>query len=351
MNNNEQQNAIKGKKRKAWLAFMRPTLLLLVTVFLFTYVSFAWLRRDWTPFVEQSGITIATGGSLVFQLEGNYNAQTGMSINEILKLQKDFVLKPVSNLLGRSDTFFTLDLQQGEGSEVYKYLNVADYNNDETQMGIENGYIEFQLMLYSPDADGTTRYVYIHPDSYISVAASTDMLQADVVNCIRVSVSLADGRTWIFGAEGVTTHEGVNIVKSPTNSTQYLMDGVRYYDKYNPEDESKSVVATKYQNNDIVVDYVETQKVGDDGTISNVKEKVQIYSFSDFKGGTYEDGVMVEQDVEKTMFDMVAGQDTKQWVTVRVWAEGTHEDCVDLIAGAKIDLKLKFSSFTETTDS
>ena len=311
---------------------MRPTLLLLTALILFTYVSFAWLRREWTPYVEQSNITIATGGSLVFEFEGESGASTGKSINEILGLTKEFVLKPVSSQNGGADSFFTLDLQHGAGLETYRHLDVSDYQNDPIKMGIENGYIEFQMMLYSPDSSNTIRYVYIHPESHIRFSEGGEAEQADAIKCIRMSVTLnSSGETWIFGADGVTAHSGVNAVYDDVNQ-RYVMDGVNYYLNYNGDNVAQSEIMTTWEEYDVVA------------PSDHFKE------ISEFDGGEYdENGTLVSRDPSQTLFPLTSGDNTtKRWITVRIWAEGSDPHCTDKISGAQIDLKLKFSSFTVT---
>lgn len=331
MNNKIQPEGNVKRKRIKWLPLVRPTLLLLTTVMLFTYVSFAWLRREWTPYVEQSNITIATGGSLVFEFEGESGASTGKSINEILGLKKDFVLKPVSSQNGNENSFFTLDLQHGAGLETYQHLNVADYNNDPIQMGIENGYIEFQMMLYSPDAADTIRYVYIHPESHIRFSEGGDPEQADAVKCIRMSVTLnGTNETWIFGPDGVTGHSGVNSV---ADDGKYIMDGVKYYSTYNSDDVSESEIMSEWMGYKVV------------------EPSDHYKTISDFDGGDYdENGNFINRRTDQTLFSLASGEGnaTKKWVTVRIWAEGSDSNCTDKISGAQIDIKLKFSSFTIT---
>ncbi|MBE6592729.1 MAG: hypothetical protein E7642_01900 [Ruminococcaceae bacterium] len=345
MKNNMQikQDAANNKSVK-WFAFVRPTLLLLITVFLFTYVSFAWMRREWTPYVAQDGITIATGGSLAFQLDENAEVTTVTTINDILKV-KNFVLKPVSNLNGKSDSFFALDLQKAVGQETYEKLNVSDYGGDYTKMGVENGYIEFQLMLYSADSANKERYVYIDCDeksgSYIRISDNTPE-QAQVLECIRVSLTTKDGRTWIFapeiknenGGQKVTAHQGVNLAPK-ADGTGYLMDGVKYYDNYDPEAAVNSPLLN-YGGQDIVKNYVPEENTTDMG----------LHYFSDYSGKD-ENG----NSTEKALFQIHSGEATKEWLTIRIWAEGTHGKCDKLIAGSQIDLKLKFSSFTVDASS
>ena len=46
--------------RKNWLKIAHSVSMILLTTILLTYVSYSWIKRDWSPRIEQSGITIAT---------------------------------------------------------------------------------------------------------------------------------------------------------------------------------------------------------------------------------------------------------------------------------------------------
>ena len=328
MENNDAKVKLGHHRISKWFAFVRPTALLLIMVFLFTYVSFAWMRREWTPYVYQEGIKIATSGSLVFELQDapDGTTSTGMNINEILKME-DFVLKPVSNMNGASDGFFNLNMTSGAGNETYNYLDVKDYGNDYMEMGKENGYIEFKLMLYSPSTDGT-RYVYIHPDSKIKISDNTAEEKKSAINCVRVSVTLADQRTFIFVPDGVDPSEHMGVNDYPLQNG-FLMDGVALSTtQVTPPGESEPVDVVKAPDSPGVV----------------------VGHFSDYIGGTYTDGLLTAPDTSKALFPLISDGESgtvEHWITIRVWAEGSHEDCTDEIAAdAEIDLMLRFSSFT-----
>ena len=155
MNNDKHTSMFDKIITSRYFGWIRSACLLLVLVFMLTYVSFAWLRRNWTPYVEENGIKVSTSGSLAFKLVDYDDANVGMSINSILKLGENFVLKPVSNVSGRSEDFFVRNADEGVGKEKYEHLNVQDYvklTNDTlssktySQMGIENGYIEREMI-------------------------------------------------------------------------------------------------------------------------------------------------------------------------------------------------------------
>ena len=331
-NGNEIKQPHSRNKKKGWMTIMRPATLLFIMVLLFSYVSYAWMRREWTPYVEQEGITISTSGSLVFQLDNNQGG-TGMSINKILELDDDFVLKPVSNLTGRSEDFFTLNMTGGEGNEKYQHLRPATSGSssaDYTSLGVENGYIEFKMALFSPETNGETRYIYIHPDSHIELNKINP--NSNVINCIRVSITLYDqtsaGKTIIFIPDGITAHNvtgyspafhsGVNTKQNEDKT--YVMDTINYYS--NP---ANKIVATKN---------------GDDYIV--IPTQTEVAYLKDYMGGFDTEPDAGSPSENNTLFTLT--DNDQVWVTIRIWAEGTHPDCTEEIAGAQINLKLKFGA-------
>ena len=311
-------------KNGYWKKLIRPLTMLLIMIVLFTYVSFSWMRREWTPTIEQNGITIATSGSLVFQLDDNSGPSDGKTINEILGVQ-DFALIPVSNLTGETDHFFKLDANSGPGKESYMHLDKSspEYGDKPQVMGIKNGYLEFRFQLYAPDGADTIRYIYLH-ETKVETAYSTSG-NVDVASCLRVSVTAEhSGQTWLFmPTNGV--HTGVT---TKTVNGNYVANGVKYYQTYNDVEET----GTK------------TESVIVDGTEYPIEEtNVNVYQFDDFNGRK-EDG---SYDTNKILFPMKSGDDSARvWITVRIWIEGTDENCTDSISDGQINLLLKFGSFT-----
>ena len=362
MNNDKHTSMFDKIITSRYFGWIRSACLLLVLVFMLTYVSFAWLRRNWTPYVEENGIKVSTSGSLAFKLVDYDDANVGMSINSILKLGENFVLKPVSNVSGRSEDFFVRNADEGVGKEKYEHLNVQDYvklTNDTlssktySQMGIENGYIEFQLSLIAPDDEpNLDRYIYIHDDSKIDISTNTPDDKADVLKCVRVSITIdtgtvegETGKTYILAVDTVDNHSGVNNEYDPIETNGYnnrYMDGVYYYSSY--VDEENNTLNTKIEvggkEKNIVID-------SNDAKYS----KPTFCHIEDLNGGTYEgegeDKKLVTPNKNKTLFSMNSSITENPTITIRIWVEGTHPDCSDAIADAQIDLLLKFSSFTE----
>lgn len=350
MENKKTVKLSEGRKKIKGLSVVCPLTLLLVLILLTTYISYAWMRREWTPYIEEEGIRIATSGSLAFQLENYMATGKGMRIFDILGVDQDFVLKPVSNRHGTSQGFFTLSQLGVKGQEKYKYLNVADYNNDFTKMGVENGYIEFKMLLYAPDALTSDRYIYLHSASHIRVHSKTPTEKSRVAECIRVSITLNDNQTYIILPDIAERADGTPLEHMGVNdhigdeATKYTMDGVNYY-----MDNSITDPRQEHMGLPIVV--------APDVNVTSTK----VGKISDFAGGTdFDDsGVPLSPNENNTLFLLKAPTDSEttdkdrdgHWITVRIWAEGTDPACDDAISGAQVDLLLKFAAVPVTADT
>lgn len=303
-------------KNGAWKKFIKPIVLLVLMTSVFTYVSYSWIRREWTPSISQDNIKIATSGSLVFQIGSDSTYTDYTTIDEILGLKNEtFSLKPVSNCSGKSDDFFVLNHAGGEGNETFKHLNIKDYT-DYTAMGKANGYLEFNFTLYAPDNEDVIRYVYLE-EADIKDSGTEDT--RDIASCVRVSITTTNG-TSIFGVgDNLTDKKAVNNVKE---GDSYVLDKARYYDLTN-----KTVAET-------VVYQDKTTKDVPVLAQQNVKPFAEV-------NGKNEEGA---NDTTKTIAAMNGS--TGLQVHVRIWIEGSDERCTEIISEKSVDIKLKFSSFT-----
>lgn len=311
-------------KSGRWKQMIRPLTMLVIMLMLFTYVSFSWMRREWTPTIEQNGITIATSGSLVFQMDDNSGPSDGKTINEILGID-DFALIPVSNLTGETDHFFKLDANSGPGQETYVHLDKSspEYGDKAQTMGIKNGYLEFRFQLYAPDGPDTVRYIYLHETKVETAYSLTG--NVDVASCLRVSVTAEHtGQTWLFVPADGVTHTGVT---TEMVGGRYVADGVRFYKTYDTITETGQKTETVTVNNQ---------------NYNILETNPQIHRFEEFNGYTND-----AYDSNKALFAMNAGDDSARvWITVRIWIEGTDENCTDSISDGQINLLLRFGSFT-----
>lgn len=315
------------EKKRLCFKFIKHTSMLMVMTMLLAYVSYSWIRREWTPSVEQSNIKIVTSGALVFQMGEGSGYSDSETINEILGID-DFELKPVSNCTGESDDFFALNFNDEMGWEKYEHLSLANYP-DYTTMGKANGYLEFNFVLFAPDGDNIMRYVYLD-EAYIKDSDDSHKYYAE---CVRVSITnKTTNQTWMFGMGDSTDKVAISNEKS---GGIYLANGALYYEQYDPITESNSVQAT-------TILYKEGNQRNDTG---KELEKPQNYiSFSD-KNGKNSSG---SYDTSKTLFTLDSGNASKGvTIVVRVWLEGADPKCKSMdILEPEIDLKLKFSSFT-----
>ncbi|MBO5758016.1 MAG: hypothetical protein J6S28_09970 [Clostridia bacterium] len=306
----------KLNKATRW-RLVRPAILLLLTVLLFSYVSYAWLNRQWTPSIKQDGITISTSSSLVFLLDKG-DTTTSMRIDQVLDLDKDFVLRPVSNASGRSQDFVTLNMAGEEKDYHYQHITPPETSAvpDYSQLGIENGYIEFNMALGSVDTAASKQYIYLHHDSRIAFHGDATSELSRVVNCIRISLTIRSGsesiseKTYIFVPDTVATtaHMGVDPKK----------DGVKYFDT-ETEVMIPPPITTEVKH---LKDCMAGRAVDSNGE--------ETFSPTD----------------DNTLFTLEVDPDTSApvWITVRIWAEGTDANCDDTIAGQQIDLMLKFAA-------
>ena len=120
------------------VSIIRHIAMLTAIVILLTGISYSWIRREWTPSIEQSNIKIITGGALVFQMGEGSGFKDSETINEILGIE-NFELKPVSNCTGESDDFFTLNFNDDLGWEKYIHLDrnkYQDYDATDLQLHV-----------------------------------------------------------------------------------------------------------------------------------------------------------------------------------------------------------------------
>lgn len=312
---------------------IRPIVMLLIMVTLFTYVSYSWIRREWTPYIEQSNITITTGGSLMFEFD-NQNS-TGKTINDILGADfVDFQFHPVSNSTGELGHFFTVNTKVAEGEEYYHRLPHETYHNP-TDMGKYYGYLDFNFLLYAPgDDNGIIRYVYLE-EAYITDAkqGNEDVIKRDYAQAIRVAISYQD-KTIIFADTNDrwnTDEDGKQyiyksaVTNQKDSSGKYIMENQRFYNEV-------------YNDNGEFVEFRERTHWDDNEENENSyisPETTRVEHFSNYNG----EG----NNTKKTLFS-IGGPDPVE-INIRIWVEGSDPACNHSIAGGKIDLKLKFSSF------
>jgi hypothetical protein len=230
------------QKKINWIRIIRPIAFALVLVFLLSYATYAWMKRDWRPKIHQENVRIVAGSSLTFIFkEDNID---DIPINDLLGMN-EFTFKSVSNATGKSEHFFNLNYgTQGELYDTFNHLGFEDivaefdkYDNRYTAIGRSCGYIELTFKIASP-ANGELydKNIYL-TDSYISGVevdgdAVTTALNAKAAEAIRLSITLheteKDAEATIIFAKSATTHKGINNAEI---GGIYMADGVERYDK------------------------------------------------------------------------------------------------------------------------
>ncbi len=316
---------------KRWLKMIRPFCMILVTTLLLTYISFSWIRREWSPSLEQEGITIATGNTLAFVFDDMVTNTMGTSIDELLGI-RNFKLKSVSNLTGKSGDFFSMEVSPaGNQFSTLHHISRSDIANPpsdvtllNTQLGKEFGYVDVQFTVMAPNNDGATRYVYIDPSSIFENADP----QYDVVSAVRISVTLSsgvgdvsEGTTYIFGAVA-KEHYGINNDTIGATST-YAVDGAyRYLSELDDKGDILPATAVTVDGATYSIQKKSTQNNGTG----------LLYTFDQFDG----------TNIEKTLFKLENGE--QQTITIRIWAEGEDPGCTSVISGQAFNLHLKFEA-------
>ena len=313
------------KKKTNWIRILRPIALALVLLFLLSYATYAWMKRDWKPRVHQENVKIVAGSSLTFIFEDD--EIDDIPVNKLLNMD-EFVFKSVSNASGESDHFFALNYSpQGEIHDTFNHLDENDivngydtfYSNIYTALGRSCGYVELQFKIASAaQGDVYDKEIYLDKESGISgtVVEGDDKataLNAKAAEAIRISITLHETatepeQTTVY-AKSTTSHKG--ITKAWVDSYGYIADGAPRYDTSVTPPVLANEVSNKYLDK-----------------AASLFEINTIKTFESF-----------ETD---PLFTLESG--TQRTITVRIWLEGEDANCTDAIAGSAIDLLLKFSA-------
>lgn len=304
------------------MTLIRTLALLLILVFLLTYASVAWIKREWSPKIEQDNISIATSGALVFQFAGSgEEVTTTKSVNEILGVS-NFELKPVSSVSGKIGEFFALEYAEEVGFETFKHLNYASEQlNNEMAIGIRYGYIvlNFKLMLATLEGDNALRYLYFNQSSHIQPATTTN----DVTSAIRISVhsEQTSASPIIIGTEKAKNQvcKAVTNVLDPVTGL-FAAAGERLFSSYSADGDS-----VRRETTDSGIPLLGTQK------IDTLAEHDCLDEYGNFSA-------------EEALFTIDPHKSLA--ITVCIWLEGEDPLCNDQITEDQINLLLQFSART-----
>ncbi len=270
---------------------------------LLVILSYAWVVRNWTPSIEQEDLQINKAGALVISLTGDDNYET-LSLNKVVGIDS-FIFKQVSSQNGQN--FMWLDFMPTLDQKPAKYAKVTDAQKE--------NYIETQFALKLDDTLTTDRYIFVHPESFLS-----DTTDVHVSNAIRIALDYT-----------VTEADG-----SETNHV-YILGNT-------PEGQE-----VDYSTSAVLAD-ADGKEQDDPTAVSQQK----VYSLQYFNGGrttafdstnpANPENYNFTPDPDRMLFTLKPGE--LKWITLRIWLEGADEYCVNEIAGQYFDMNLKFDSIS-----
>lgn len=312
-------------KIKHAFSIIRILSVLLVMILLCTYVTYSWLKREWSPYIYSGddGIKIATSGALVFKMNENIGEGGVLSktINEILGIQGTFAMKPVSNATGAASTFFRLNYTDDPATYSFDQLPPS------TMETARDNYGFIDITFYIQADNSSARYIYLHEDSHIALAAGSMVNDEkyDVAHrALRVAISIDNGAARLFSADGADrTYTAVRVMPTGENEEEFY----KYYTSYDKEaqkgEKNMAPIAT-LNSRDVVL-------------------------LSDYDGyDKLEDGKKV-QNTKKCLFVISAGATAA--IHVRIWLEGEDEFCNESIVNKDLDVLIKFASYVVTTET
>ena len=319
------------KKKINWLRLLRPIALALVLIFLLSYATYAWMKRDWSPKIHQENVQIAAGASLTF-IFGDDEIDD-FPINSLLNMQ-EFVFKSVSNCSGESTDFFSLNYStQGEFYDTFNSVDETDLSQEELNLYADNkytafgrhfGYIELKFQIASDsEKEVFDKEIYLD-GSYINGVLvenneSATELNEKAAEAIRISITVhgtgvegdpdKDDATYIF-ARSATTHTG--ITNAHIDGVGFAADGAPRYDTTGENPVPSTIITSRHLPSEGIP----------------LKQEKEIKTFDSFE--------------DEYLFILDKGE--QRTITVRIWLEGEDPNCENSIAGSALDLLLKFSA-------
>lgn len=351
------------KKRSRKKIILRLVCELLVVCALVGAVTYAWIRRNWRPEISQSGMVIEAGGSLIFKMNEEYTSSA--TVNGMLDMN-DFVLKPVSNLSGKSEDFFRLD-KTIIGGELFKHITKSASQATWTDVGKTYGYFEATFtILGNKFEEGDkeedlnidyTKYVFLNGSSRIEVPEGE--IDAGQVQAIRVSLTLEKmngkpEKTYIFRSS-TTDESGSSLdnnaisneiaVTTDTREEYYIADNAPYWLSYEDKTRTQKIDVSGEQK-DLVIDHDDWVRLNGITNIDTVKDLTY------YNGGfAYnEAGEITGGNLNPSRCLFTLGPNDSQNVTIRIWLEGEDPKCVKDVAGKMLDLLIRFDCINKNNN-
>ena len=316
----------KTRNRINWIRVIRSISLALVLLFLLSYATYSWMKRDWKPKIHQENVRIVAGSSLTFIFQDD--EIDDIPINTLLGMN-EFTFKSVSNPTGKSEHFFNLNYgTQGEIYDTFNHLGYEDivaeydvYENRYTALGRSCGYIELTFKIASAtEGEVFDKDIYLAGSFIKGVDEETNVLNAKAAKAIRISITAHSTET----QPEITTVFSKGATEDATTATHkaitkyYIADADRYAadtaPRYNRDGESPTLATTisnRYLSEPIPL-----------------TESSTIKTFKSFE--------------EEPLFTLEKG--TQRSITVRIWLEGEDENCTNDIADSALDVLLQFTA-------
>ncbi len=385
---------MKHKKRKIVMSCISLGMCI-VTLFSF---SFSWIKRDWSPVIEQEGITITATSALSLTIDGKSTSE--IRLVDALNVG-NINLQQVSNATGKTNDFFYLE-SDGEIENAI-IMHVDRSETDGNSFSQQYGYVEFKFMITGKSQDGESlrQNIYLKGDTYTTdengnvIKEEGSYLRAPALNItddIAESAILADIEDGSFLVNGTAISASDYENASEEQKAAWIAERKTALEQSYAERYEKLLSAVRIS--------ITTEGIGIDGEANHAAYGTigliggtheEGFSHSGLKptmtDGTYDivgqslyrDGVpdpnhIISYDENKSEddkvfhdFDDFVNGDTTElggteyaseskktilsiepntthYVIIRVWLEGTDEGCTEDIAGLKFDLHLRFDS-------
>ncbi len=387
---------MKNKKRTIVMSCISLAMCI-VTLFSF---SFSWIKRDWSPVIEQEGITITATSALSLIIDGTSTSK--IDLVDALRVGS-INLQQVSNATGLSNDFFYLESDGEIENAIIKHVDRSE--SDDNNFSHEKyGYVEFKFMIAGKSQSGESlrQEIFLKGDTYtmdsngnvvkeegsylrapelnITDEIAEDALKADIAkgefqdaggNTITQaqydSASDTQKAEWIAKKKtsledsyneryekllsairiSITT-EGFGIDGEANNSmygTIGLIGGEHdagfTHSGLSPEmtGGTYDIVGQKlYLNGQQNADYVRSYDAG------KTEEEKVFHDFDDFVNGNRVTYGETTYACESGKSILTIEPNTTHYITIRIWLEGTDPGCSEDIAGLKFDLHLRFDS-------
>ncbi len=386
------------KKTKKHAIVMSCISIAMCIVTLFSF-SFSWIKRDWSPVIEQEGITITATSALSLIIDGK--ATSAIKLVDALKVT-DINLQQVSNATGKSNDFFYLESDGKLENAIIKHIDRSD--SDGNDFSQRYGYVEFKFMISGKSEGGENVYqkIYLKGDTYTvdedgkvikdegsylrAPAFSVDATAAEAA----VRAAIEENQKYDAGGTEVTSEMLENA--TPENYVEWVKAAydARYEKLLNSIRISITTEGIDASGNENTGIYGTIGLIGgnhdkdfthsglnpktttdENGNITYFIENQNLFDTTtgEVNGDYVVNYDAVKQDEDKTFRnfnDFVNGNkttignetynseskttiltiepNTVHYMTIRVWLEGTDPGCTEDIAGLKFDLHLRFDS-------